>query len=300
MGALEALERIYREEGRSNKLLNILERKAEAVEDVDSVVSALLQVAEAYEERFNDPNAAIENFEKAAELSPSNLAALRGLERLYEQAGRFQDLVEHPRAGVRGGRDGARAHRHPHASRADVRAGVPQARLSAAERLEQVLDIDPLHDDALCQLEQLYRTMQRWDDLVRTYDRHASATSDSEERVRIFRELGEVYATHKDDVEQAIDSYLNALNLNEQDVVSLQAVAKLYERKADHAAALDILGQLAIVVDDPADQVSLKHRMGRILDQELGDRVSALEQFQAAIDLDRRHIFRRSTRCETF
>ncbi|MBW2719148.1 MAG: hypothetical protein JRD94_11565, partial [Deltaproteobacteria bacterium] len=73
VGALEALERIYREDGRSNKLLNILERKAEAVEDTDKVVSALLQVAEAYEERFNDPKAAIENYEKAAELSPSDL-----------------------------------------------------------------------------------------------------------------------------------------------------------------------------------------------------------------------------------
>ena len=161
---------------------------------------------------------------------------------------------------------------------------------NAAERLEQVLDIDPLHDDALCRLEQLYRTMQRWDDLVRTYDRHASATTDTEERVRIFRELGEVYATYKDDTEQAIDSYLNALNLNDQDIFSLQALAKLYERKGDHSSALDILGQLAAVVADPSEQVSLKHRMGRILDQELGDRVSALEQFQTAIDIDPAHL----------
>ena len=35
VGALAALERIYREDGRSNKLLNILERKAQAVEDTD-------------------------------------------------------------------------------------------------------------------------------------------------------------------------------------------------------------------------------------------------------------------------
>ena len=51
-----------------------------------------------------------------------------------------------------------------------------------------------------------------------------------------------------------------------------------------------MMGQLAAVVDEPADQVALKHRMGRILDQELGDRVSALEQFQAAIDLDPGHL----------
>ncbi|MBW2403630.1 MAG: tetratricopeptide repeat protein, partial [Deltaproteobacteria bacterium] len=244
VGALEALERIYREDGRSNKLLNILERKAEAVEDTDKVVSALLQVAEAYEERFNDPKAAIENYEKAAELSPSDLSALRGLERLYSQEGRYQDLI------------GILDREYEVVSTERERIGI-LLRLAqmweqefrkpenAAQRLEQVLDLDPLHDDALCQLEQLYRTMQRWDDLVRTYDRHANATSDAEERARIFRELGQLYAAHKDDVEQAIDSYLNALNLNEQDIFSLQALTKLYERKGDHSAALDMMGQLA-------------------------------------------------------
>jgi tetratricopeptide (TPR) repeat protein len=289
VGALEALERIYREDGRSNKLLNILERKAQAVEDTDSVVSALLQVAVAYEESFNDPKAAIENYEKAAELSPSDLSALRGLERLYTQEGRYQDLI-----GIL-----EREYEVVSTERERIEILLRLAQMweqefrkpeNAAERLEQVLDIDPLHDDALCQLEQLYRTMQRWDDLVRTFDRHANATSDNEERARIFRELGQLYAAKKDDVEQAIDSYLNALNLNEQDIFSLQALTKLYERKGDHSAALDMMGQLAVVLDDPADQVALKHRMGRILDQELGDRVSALEQFQAAIDLDPAHL----------
>jgi tetratricopeptide (TPR) repeat protein len=289
VGALEALERIYREDGRSNKLLNILERKAEAVEDVDSIVSALLQVAEAYEERFSDPKAAVENYEKAAALSPSNLSALRGLERLYTQEGRYQDLIgilEQEYEVVATERE-----------RIEILMRLAQMWQeefrkpdNAADRLEQVLDIDPLHDDALCALEELYRTMQRWDDLVRTYDRHASATSDREERARIFRELGQLYASHKDDAEQAIDSYLNALNLNEEDIFSLQALTKLYERKGDYSAALDVMGQLGAVLDDPADKVALKHRMGRILDRELGDRPSALEHFQAAIDLDPAHL----------
>jgi tetratricopeptide (TPR) repeat protein len=289
VGALEALERIYREDGRSNKLLNILERKAEAVEDVESVVSALLQVAEAYEERFDDPKAATENYERAAELSPTNLTALRGLERLYSKDGRYQDLI-----GIL-----EREYEVVATERERIEILMRLAKMweeefrkpeNAAERLEQVLDIDPLHDEALCGLEELYRTMQSWDDLVRTYDRHASATADTEERVRIFRELGQVYATQKEEIEPAIDSYLNALNLNEQDLFSLQALTKLYERKGDYAAALDMMGQLAGVSDDLSDQVSLKHRMGRILDQELGDRVSALEHFQTAIDLDPAHL----------
>ncbi|MGB5286565.1 MAG: tetratricopeptide repeat protein, partial [Polyangiales bacterium] len=289
VGALEALERIYREEGRSNKLLNILERKAEAVEDVDSIVSALLQVAEAYEERFNDPKAAIENYEKATELSPSDLSALRGLKRLYAQEGRYQELI-----GIL-----EREYEVVATERERIEILMRLAEMwqqefrkpeNAAERLEQVLDIDPLHDEALCRLEELYRATQRWDDLVRTFDRHASATTDTEQRIRIFRDLGQVYAARKDDVEMAIDSYLNALNLDEHDLNSLQALTKLFERKGDYAAALDMMGQLAAVVDEPADQVALKHRMGRILDQELGDRVSALEQFQSAVDLDPGHL----------
>ena len=289
VAALEALERIYREDGRSNKLLSILERKAEAVEDVDSIVSARLQVAEAYEERFNDRKAAITNFEKAIELAPSNLTALRGLERLYAQEERYQDLIrvlEQQYEVVTTERE-----------RIDIllrlaRMWVDEFRKpeNAVERLEEVLDIDPLHEEALVRLESLYRLMQRWDDLIRTYDRHAGATPDNEQRVRIFRDLGDVYVNQKADIEQAIDSYLNALNLDDQDVSSLKCLTALYERKGDHSAALDTMGQLARVTDEPAEQVELKYRMGCILDGELGDRVSALEHFQAAIDLSSEHV----------
>ncbi len=289
VGALEALERIYREDGKSNKLLNILERKAKAVEDVDDVVGALLQVAQAYEERFDDDKAATENYEKAAGLAPSDLTALRGLERLYEKAGRYPELVDILE----------REYEVVTTERERIDILLRLATMwetefrkpeNAVDRLEQVLDVDPLHTGALVKLAELYRLTQRWDDLVRTYDRHANATADPQERVRIFRDLGEVYSVHKDDIEQAIDSYLNALSLEEHDVLSLQALTKLYERKEDHSAALDMMGQLVRIVGDIDEQVALKHRMGRILDQELGDRVAALEHFEAAIDLDSGHL----------
>ncbi len=289
VGALEALERMYREDGLSNKLLKILERKAEAVEDVDAIVLARLQVAEAYEERFNDRRAAIVNYEKALELAPSNLAALRGLERLYALEERYQDLVrvlEGQYEVVTTERERIEILQRL-ATMWEEEFRRPE---NAVARLEEVLEIDPLHEDSMLRLEQLYRHMQSWDDLIRTYDRHADASSDVDEKVRIFRELGEVYSVQKHDLEQAIDSYLNALSLQEKDIPSLQSLTKLYERKEDHAAALDMMGQLVTVIDDPAEQVELKFRMGRILDAELGDRVAALEHFQTAVDLDPSHL----------
>ena len=51
----------------------------------------------------------------------------------------------------------------------------------AAERLEQVLDIDPNNETALRGLERLYRNMQRWDELIGAYERHVNATPDRSE-----------------------------------------------------------------------------------------------------------------------
>jgi tetratricopeptide (TPR) repeat protein len=54
--------------------------------------------------------------------------------------------------------------------------------------------------------------------------------------------------------------------------------------------ALDAMEKLSEVVEENAEKVALFFRMGVLLDKELGDRVSALDHFQRAIDLDGKHL----------
>ncbi len=290
IAALEALERIYGEQGNWDKQLEILSRKVQALEEnPDAGIDAQMQVAETYETRIDDPDAAINAYQKVLAEDPQHLPALRGLERLYAKTERWQPLVEVLEAEyevVETERDRINILTRL-AEMWEVQFIKPD---KAADRLEQVLEIDPTHDGSLNSLARIYRNTQQWDKLIDTYERHVMATPDRGDKIRIYKELGGVYAAELDEPDRAVDAYLNVLSINEQDIGALDSLTRLYDKRGDHVSALEMMEQLATLVSEPEQQVDLKYRIGRILDEELGDRVSALDNYQMAVDLDPSHL----------
>jgi golgin subfamily B member 1 len=296
--SLVALERIYRERSEWEKLIEVLKRKASfrggelhtlPEEDLAIVLAAKLELASVYRDHFNDVEKAIQQYEEVLAVEPRNLAALRGVEPLYQVTERWQELprvleaqleavqTEKERIAILG----------KLARLFEVEFVKPE---KAAERLEQVLDIDPNNLDALTGLARLYRSLQRWDDVVSAYERHVAATADRGVKAQVYKALGDVYANEVRDYGRAIDTYLNVLNLDESDAAALDALARLYERTGDHAAAIDSLERLARISASGAQQVDLHYRIGRILEEKLGDRQAAVQHYQLAIDVDPAHL----------
>ena len=102
--------------------------------------------------------------------------------------------------------------------------------------------------------------------------------------------MGATYAQELNDVDRGVDCYLNALELQDDDVEALDALTRLYDKRGDHSAALEMMEKTAALVTDPGQLIDLRSRMGRILDEELGDRAAAIDNFQAAIDVDPGHL----------
>ncbi len=289
IGALKALERIYKQQGKWDDLLDIQRRKAAALEDPEEVVEAKLEVAETYEDRLQDAEEAIEVYRDVLTTDPTNLQALKGLERLYAQRERWQELLqvlETQFEVVETEKERIQILLRT-ASMWEEEFVKPD---KAAERLEQVLDIDPAHEEALSSLARLYRNMQRWDDLLQTFERHVTATPDRAEKVRLFKAAGEVWWHEKEDLDRAIDGYLNAIDLNEDDLEALDALTRLYDKRGDHASALEMMERVARLSQDPAQQVDLRFRMGKILDEQLGDRAGAIDHYQSALDVEPGHL----------
>jgi golgin subfamily B member 1 len=298
LGSLVALERIYRERGEWEKLVEVLRRKASfrggelhtlSEEDLEIVLAAKLEMASVYRDHFKDIEKSIQQYEEVLTVEQHNLAALRGVEPLYQQSERWQDLpgiLEAQLEAVRTEKEritilGKLARLF------EVEFVKPE---KAAERLEQVLDIDPHNLEALTGLARIYRGLSRWADVVSTYERHVSASSERTEKVAVFRALGDVYAREIKDLPRAIDTYLNVTQLDENDIEALDALARLYDKTEDHAASIDTMERLSKLVREPAQQVDLHHRIGRVLEDKIGDRHAAVDHYQRAIDIDPTHL----------
>lgn len=287
--ALEALERIYAAREQYRELVSVLSRKVEALAGDERSASQKLRIAGLYENELAEPERAIEVYREVLELDAESLPAMRGLERLYEKKEAWPDLVSVLEMQL----DIVASERERIEALTKLALIQEEQFLKpdlAAEKLEQVLEIDPTQEEALVALARCYRKLRQWLDLIQTYDRHVAYASDKQQRVDLYLQIAAVYADEIDDIDRAIDAYRNVVDIDETNIDALEALAKLYEKQGDAAQAIDCMTQVADLTVDGKQRVEMFFRIGKALDEKLGDRAGAEERFEMALDLDPTHL----------
>jgi tetratricopeptide (TPR) repeat protein len=72
---------------------------------------------------------------------------------------------------------------------------------------------------------------------------------------------------------RAIDAYANIVDLDDHNVPALEALAKLYDKTGDAAQSIDYMTRVAELTQDTKQRVEAFYRIGKALDEKLGDRV---------------------------
>ena len=286
---LENLERIFGNRGQNRELVDVLQRKVPALKDSAEIATTKLRIAQLYESSLGDAPRAAQVYREVVDSEGTNLQGLRGLTRVYEVLENWPDLVtvlEQQLEVVTTEREKIDVLMHlatlheEHFLKADL----------AAQRLEQVLEVDPNNEEAYFKLERNYRKLRQWLDLINTYDRHIAATLERKTKVELFGAIAQVYADEVEDAERAIDAYKNIVDLDEQNVPALEALAKLYDKMGDAAQSIDFMTRVAELTQDSKQRVDSFYKIGKALDEKLGDRVAAQERYEMALDLDPAHV----------
>ncbi|NUP10097.1 MAG: tetratricopeptide repeat protein [Polyangiaceae bacterium] len=286
--ALEQLERIYTERGQNGELVEVLNAKARGLTDAEQIAGTKLRSGGLYETSLNQPDRAGQVYREVLEVDAGNLLAMRGLERVYQQLQQWTELVsilEMQLDVVATERD-----------RIEVLMKIARIQEelfvkpdAAAARLEQVVEIDPNFELAYEGLARCYRQRRQWHDLIQTYDRHVNATVDRQKKIDLWIAMAIVFADELEDVEKAIDAYLNVVDTDPQHIPALDALAKLYEKQGESSRAIDYMTRVAELTTDGKQKVEMYYRIGRQLDEKLGDRMAAQDNYERALDLDPAH-----------
>ena len=289
LGALEALERIYTDRSQTEDLVDILTRKAKALTNTEQIAAVKLRTAGLYEKELNQIEKAGQIYREVIEIDSASLLAMRGLERVYTTTKQWPDLVRVLEMQL----DVVTTERE----RIDVLMKIANIQEEqflkpdlAAIRLEQVAEIDANNEPALEGLERCYRRLRQWLDLVNAYDRHVNATLDRAKKIELWGLMAKVYAEEVQDLDRAIDAYLNITDLDDRHIGSLEALAKLYEKQDNTSKAIDYMKRVAELTADGKQRVEMFYRIGKQLDEKLGDRVQAQEHFEMALDLNPAHV----------
>jgi tetratricopeptide (TPR) repeat protein len=270
-------------QGRWGDLVPVLEMLTRKPAEDDVQLERLLRLARAARSA-EQPDKAARAWARAADLAPSSLEAQRGhadtLLAVAEWAGALQALERIFQYHIDALDAPDRAKLFADLACCELKLG---ARESAREFVTRALDADPAYRPALLlQADLSDEDPQTLIDAKRAL----SVTAPVAEQVRLYDEIGDLYASRLGDAQRAVGAWAEALELQPDDHRLLHKCLDAFVEDRAWPQALDMLERL--IAAEKLDSVRAKYHYtaGLILRDELKNAPAAATHLRAALDDD--------------
>ena len=280
--ALAGLERLYTKLDRFAELNRIYERQIALADDPREKVRVLGKSAGIFEEKLGDPRRAIERNEEVLSLDGGNLPAIKSLERLYRQERAWDKLIsvsQHHLSMVTDRRE-----------QVALEVGIGEVWWKEMQRVDRAegifnhaLQLDPESREAVSALGRLYERSGNWNLSLDMLKREARIAGASVDAVEIYVRMGAIHEDMLLDTTSAKDAYGRALQIDPGCLAAIRAMKGIFERERNQDAYLEQLVSEARYAEDPAEQARLLTEVGRLHQEERGDREAAARSFEEAL-----------------
>ncbi len=279
--AVDALGRIAEREGDYKTFVGLLERRAEARRGQERA-EVLGKIAEVYEDHLSDLGEATRRYEAVLAIDGTNLAALKGLDRIFNRQGRYRELLEILEKQVSVAAT-PRQKINLYERMAALYDEEFLDHVKAAESLEAMLAIDGSNDAALTGLARHYRAQGKWEEVVKLYERHAAVTTDEARKVELLITRARTLGDQIGSPDRATKAYEQVVELVPGHPGALDALARLKEQSGDANAALSAIEALAGKAATPEAKAEAWIRAAKLLEGR-GDRDGAIERYKQALE----------------
>ena len=260
--ALRAMERWARMVGRQEELEAALRQRLERCADAMERSCLHAELGEMARDR-GDHDAAEQTFGESLECYAGHPGALWGLARIYTEQGRWLELARvfqreaEAMAAVRC--------RHDALIRAAIvleeRVG---ARSRALDLYQQVLDTDPLHEEAFQRLAPGLEADQRFGELASLLRARINCTSAPEERAVLLCRLGRLYVEQLRQERKGMACLRRATELAPESQEVLIALADRHYARQEWQEAEDLYTRTISTVEAPVERSRIRRRLGEI------------------------------------
>ena len=303
LGAAEALENLFRAADRFEELSQILQQKADILDELGEKKSALFQAASIEEDILTRHDAAIAVYGKILELDPEDLGAIDALIKLYLGLSRWADLlaVYTKKVDLVGDPEEKKSIYYQmgavyESELKDVPASI--------DTYQRVLELDPDDQQALGRLDVLYQQAQNWHELLGVLEHLSRISADPAEQISYNYRIAELYEKHLGDVQRAIELYRDLLQVmpdHEPTLIALEGIKSsgaaaaldaslvlepIYDTAQQWEKLISVLEVQVAKADDPYAKVELLHRIARLHEEMLGNHQAAFDTYARAVTFD--------------
>lgn len=281
----EILEDLYREQGESDRLATLYEKRISFAKDRDERVRMRMDLARLLEDREADTRRAQQVLEGALEDSPADLLLIEEIERLAAIHEGWESAAESLGAALSKAEDLD----SPTLLTLWLKvAGWQEDKLQnlagAELAFEKALAENPEDIEILRSLERTQRRDGQEKALVGTLRRLAKLELDPVNQREILREAKGV-AERVDDGELAEEVLRQLLEGDPEDLFALEGLSELRERAGDGEELITLLLRRADLLDG-SQALELRHRAATIAEEQLDDAERAITLLEQTLELD--------------
>ena len=290
--AADWLANAYRDEGRWADLLRLLEARLERAKDTDVRMPLLLEIGGLHEERFRELESAIDAYDRAWAIRPSDPEPLRALYRLYRATGRWTETVDAGRALA-----GLTVDNEEAAGILFSVGAIYLAQLGDDEEaLDALAEAVSWSDGLAARLPEQRRVaagLGRADLELRLLELELDSAKEPAARAARLCELGGLLEARREDHAGAAARYEEALALRPDDRRALVALTAAY-RSMEDWPAVDRCLERTVELLGAGDPGNTEHRarlaevwtVRGMVALELDERKTAIERLYTALKLD--------------
>ena len=301
LDALDALIALRREDEEIGPLVSLLLRKAGLLGDADARVALLLQAGDLQSRRLDQADEAVLAYSGVLDLAPGNQPAIEALERLFEMAEKWEELVE-----VMGRKAAHAATTEDRVAALKKKGLVQHERLGATgEAIETILEVHtlvPEDVDALRTLDRLYAASEDWWNLFGILDKMLALVS-GDDALTIRYRMGRLLEGELSDPIKAVDTYETLLIEFPEDRDAVDALEGMVRKGEAATEAFRVLApvlserneweRLYVVYEvmtereeDIAHKVTNLLTMGEIAEHRVGRAITGFECYGKAFTTD--------------
>ena len=283
--AAEMLEAVYLARLDWRKVMVTLEARLAESQDPDDRRQLLRRLAKLHEEQSEDYKAALETTAKLLAEDIADESTWAELERLARVANAEKRLAE-----ILAGELEKVTSDEPQTAKLAKRTGELFEAQNDVERAlvfyRRAYAFDPEQDiGAFEAIDRLLSAAKRPQDRVKLFRDALDYRTEPSERLATLHTISLLEETELHDDAAAIDTYRAALDVSDDDVHSLEALSRLYDRTERFRDLADLVRRRAEQSALPEDEAKLRLELGRILQSKLDEVSTAIDEYQAVVEL---------------
>ena len=287
--ALRSLEGLYENTGQSEPYLDILEAQLDSSSTNEEQLALYQRMASAWEQKFGKLDRAAECYEKIVVLDKDNNSAYRELERLYQQEGKFDSLVDTYRRHILSITDPS--------EQADLYCAmgeVYETSLNDSDRaIEAYIDVltfDENEPRALDALGRLYENIEEWDRAIDVMEQLVQTVDSPLKKVDLYHRVGRITHVNLQMPEEAEQKFLQALAIDEGHVPTMEALVRLYGDRGDWLKAAQMMVRAEGYSENMLDKSRLLTNAAGVYQEKLGQTEDAKKYYGMVMEIDPEHV----------